>query len=60
MGLGAEVGDGELDDVQSAEEVCGELVAQVVVVLVFAGAYYTWRGLVGGWERIGRLEYREG
>jgi len=36
----AEVGEGELDDVQGAEEVGVELGAQVRGVLVFAGAYY--------------------
>lgn len=38
--LGAEVGQGELQDVEGAVEVCFELRAQFVVGLVFAGAYY--------------------
>lgn len=38
VGLGAEVREGELQDVEGAEHVGRELVAQVVVVLVFAGA----------------------
>jgi hypothetical protein len=39
--LGAEVWERELDYVEGAEEVGVELVAQVVVILIFAGAYYT-------------------
>ena len=39
-GLFSEVGQGELDDVQCAEEVRLELRAQVAGVLVFAGGYY--------------------
>ena len=42
MVLGAEVGEGELDDVEGAHEVCLELVAEVVVVLVFAGGDDAW------------------
>ena len=37
VGLGAKDGEGELDDVQGAEKVCVELVAEVEVVLIFAG-----------------------
>lgn len=49
MVLVAEVGEGELEDVQGAEEVCVELVAEVVVVLVFACAYHAVsRTAVGG------------
>lgn len=36
MILGAEVWEGELDNVEGAEEVGVELVTEVVVVLVFA------------------------
>lgn len=39
MGLGAEVWERELQDVQGTEEVGCELVTKVVLVLVFAGAY---------------------
>jgi hypothetical protein len=39
--LGAKMGERELDDMESAEEVCAELIAEVVVVLVFACTYDT-------------------
>jgi hypothetical protein len=39
--LGAKVGERELNDMESAEEVCAELIAEVVVVLVFACTYDT-------------------
>lgn len=42
MVLGAEVWERELDYVEGAEEVGTELVAKVVVVLVFAGTYNTY------------------
>lgn len=40
--LCAEVREGELDDVQGAEKVCVELVAEVVVILVFTCADDAW------------------
>lgn len=42
-GARAQVGEGALEDVQGTEGVCGELGADFVVVLVFAGAYYSYR-----------------
>lgn len=44
---GTEVGQASVDDVDGAEEVCLELVADVVVILVFAGADDAVAGAVG-------------
>jgi hypothetical protein len=40
--LGTEVWEGELNDVEGAEEVGAELIAEVIVVLVLAGTYNTY------------------
>jgi hypothetical protein len=40
--LGTEVWEGELNDVEGAEKVGAELIAEVIVVLVFAGTYNTY------------------
>lgn len=47
MILGAKVRKRQLDDVQGAHEVSAELIAEIVVILVFAGTNDPLNGLVG-------------
>lgn len=56
-GARAQVGEGALENVQGAEGVCGELGADFVVVLVFAGAYYSCREWGVSVSGIGRTEW---
>lgn len=52
--LGAEVREGELNDVQCAKEIRIELIAKIVLVLVFTWANYAWELQYTQWWMRGR------